>query len=121
MWMRKVSVCVAFALSIAAMVTAAVSAKPPTAPTLRLVTSQPLTVRGDGFRGGERVTVTAITVLGLPKRRVVRSTSRGRFGVAFRFPAQPCGRGFAVRAIGRLGSRAALMVPGRACVPPPVD
>jgi len=114
--MRLLAVLIASSVALAA--TGAYAA---TTPTLRVVAQQPLTVRGEGFRGGERVTVTALTVLGLPKRIVVRSTSRGRFGVAFRLPAQPCGKGFAVRAIGSLGSRATLMVPGRACVPPPID
>ena len=109
---------VLIASSVALAVTAAHAA---TTPTLRVVAQQPLTVRGDGFRGGERVRVTALTALGLQKRTVVRATSRGRFRVAFRLPAQPCGGGFAVRAIGSLGSRATLMVTGgRVCVPRPV-
>jgi hypothetical protein len=115
--MRLLAVLIASSVALAA--TAAHAA---TTPRLRVVAQQPLTVRGEGFRRGERVTITALTARGLSKRIVVRSTSRGRFGVTVRLPAQPCGGGFAVRAIGSLGSRATLMVPGgRVCVPPPVD
>ena len=91
-----------------------------TTPKLRLVTLKPLVVRGEGFRPAERVVVTALTPNG-PERAVVRASAKGRFGATFRLPDQPCGRAFAVRAVGGLGSRATLRVPGLPCVPPPID
>ena len=90
-----------------------------TAPKLRLVATQPLVVRGESFRPGERVVVTALTPIG-PKRVVVRATERGRLGATFRLPGQPCGTAFAIRAAGVLGSRAAVAVPSSPCVPPPI-
>ena len=89
------------------------------APKLRLVWTQPLVVRGEAFKPGERVVVTALTPVG-PKRVVVRATSRGRLGATFRLPSQPCGKAFAIRATGALGSRAVLAVPSAPCVPPPI-
>ncbi len=91
-----------------------------TAPKLRLVTVQPLVVRGESFRPGERVVVTAMTPSGA-KRVVVRATSRGRLGAAFGLPNQPCGKAFAVRAVGAASRPATLAVPAPPCVPPPID
>ncbi len=82
--------------------------------------TQPLVVRGESFRARERVVVTALTPTG-SRRVVVRATPRGGFGATFRLPSQPCGKAFAVRAIGGLGSRATLALPGTPCVPPPID
>ena len=64
--------------------------------------------------------VTAMTPIGL-RRVIVRATARGRFGATFRLPNQPCGKAFAVRAVGGSASRATLAVPGPPCVPPPID
>ena len=88
-------------------------------PKLKLVGTQPLVVRGESFRPGERVVVTALTPTG-PKRIVVRATVRGRLGATFQLPGQPCGKAFAIRATGGLGSRAVLAVPSSPCVPPPI-
>jgi hypothetical protein len=98
---------------------AAPAAQAGTVPTLRLVTVQPLVVRGESFRPGEQVVVTALTALG-PKRIVVRATARGRFGATFRLPDQPCGKAFAVRAVGSASRPATLAVPRPPCVPPPI-
>jgi hypothetical protein len=89
-------------------------------PKLRLIGSQPVVVKGESFHPGERVVVTALTLTG-PRRVVVRATPAGRFGATIRVLRQPCGKPFAVRAVGGLGSRAVLSVPGTACVPPPID
>jgi hypothetical protein len=87
--------------------------------TLRVLDRQPLVVRGQGFKPGERVTVTALTGLG---PRVVRTTAvRGAFRVELRLPAQPCAAAFAVRARGNRGSEALRTFDGRPCVPPPRD
>lgn len=88
-------------------------------PRLRLVWTQPLVVRGESFKPGERVVVTALTPVG-PKRIVVRATVRGRLGATFRLPNQPCGKAFVVRAAGSFGSRAVIAVPSAPCVPPPI-
>ena len=88
-------------------------------PKLRLVGTQPLVVRGESFKPRERVVVTALTSIG-PKRIVVRATSYGRLGATFRLPGQPCGKAFAIRATGGLGSRAVVAVPSSPCVPPPI-
>jgi len=63
--------------------------------------------------------VTALTPIGA-KRVVVRATMRGRLGATFRLPSQPCGKAFAIRATGVLGSRAVVAVPSSPCVPPPI-
>jgi hypothetical protein len=86
-------------------------------PTLRVLDRDPLTVLGEGFQPGERVTVTALTGLG---PRFARATAvRGSFKVAFRLPAQPCAAAFAVRARGTRGSSTLLQLKTRPCVPPP--
>ena len=115
--MRRASITLA-AIGVAALALPAAQAG--TVPKLRLVTVQPLVVRGESFRPGERVVVTAMTPIG-PRRVVVRATVRGRFGATFRLPNQPCGKVFAMRALGAVSRPATLAVPGPPCVPPPVD
>ena len=115
--MRRASIIGLAAIGVTALVVSAAQAG--TTPKLRLVTAQPLVVRGESFRPGERVVVTAMTPIG-PKRVIVRATARGRFGATFLLPNQPCGKAFALRAVGS-ESRAALAVPGPPCVPPPID
>jgi len=107
------------ALCAAALVGVISTATAATTPKLRLVWTQPLVVRGESFKPHERVVVTALTPTG-PKRVVVRASTRGRLGATFRLPSQPCGKAFAVRATGGLGSRAVLTVPSTPCVPPPI-
>jgi hypothetical protein len=106
--------------AIAAAALAVPAAQSATAPKLRLVTVQPLVVRGESFRPRERVVVTAMTPTGA-KRVVVRATPRGRFGATFRLPNQPCGKAFAVRAVGGRSRPTTLAVSGPPCVPPPID
>jgi hypothetical protein len=106
--------------AIGAVALAVPAAQSGTVPKLRLVTVQPLVIRGESFRPQERVVVTAMTPSGA-KRVVVRATSRGRFGATFELRNQPCGDAFAVRALGARGSRAWVEVPSRPCVPPPID
>lgn len=89
-------------------------------PGLTLVKRSPLVVRGTGFRPSERVVVTALTLSG-PRRVVVRATVLGRFTATIRTANQPCGKPFAVRAVGGRGSVALLRLPSTACVPPPID
>jgi hypothetical protein len=90
-------------------------------PTLGVLDREPLVVRGDGFRPGETVHVTALTGLG---PRFARVTARaGRFRVEFRLPDTGCAAARAVVARGSAGSTARTTFAGRAgvCVPPPRD
>ena len=116
--MRRASTITLAAIGATALVLPAAQAGD--APRLRLVTAQPLVVRGEAFRPGERVVVTAMTPIG-PKRVVVRATARGRFGATFRLSNQPCGKAFAVRAVGAASRPATIAVPGPPYVPPPID
>jgi hypothetical protein len=90
------------------------------APTLRISDRTPLTVVGEGFAPGERVTVTALTGLG---PRIVRvAATRGRFRVEFEVPAKGCGAAFAVRARRANGSVViATLASAGVCIPPPRD
>jgi hypothetical protein len=64
---------------VAVLVPAAGAAGP--APSLRLVDSKPLTLRGDNFRGGERVFVVMRT--NRPYARTVEARSDGSFTIQF--------------------------------------
>jgi hypothetical protein len=115
--MRRIST--GLAVVVLGLVVAVPATTAATRPALRVSSIQPLVVRGVAFRPMERVSLTALTLLG-PRRAVVRASGTGRFAATFRLPAQPCGSAFALRAIGALGSRVTLHLPGRACVPPPI-
>ena len=91
-----------------------------TTPKLRLVGTQPLVIRGESFEPGERVLLTALTPSRSPRVRI-RASSTGRFKVSFDSVVRPCGSSVAVRALGSLGSRATLRLPGVPCIPPPID
>lgn len=116
--MSRASIVTLAAIGAAAL--AVPAAQSGTVPKLRLVTVQPLVVRGESFRSGERVTITALTASG-SSRVLVRVSSAGRFKATVRFIARPCGTSLGVRAVGSLGSRATLRLPGVPCIPPPVD
>lgn len=87
---------------------------------LTLASRTPLTVRGTGFKPSERVVVTAMTLSGARRVAVVASPL-GRFSATIRTANQPCGRPFAVRAVGGKGSFAIMRLNGAACVPPPIN
>jgi hypothetical protein len=108
------------AVLVLVVAAAAASAAGAGQPTLRLVDRQPLVVRGEGFRPGERITLVAVTGLG---PRIIRTTARnGSFRATFRLADQPCAAAFAVRARGDRGSFAIMRMPEpRPCVPPPRD
>ena len=115
--MKGISTAVAVAvLTVVADVSPASAA---TRPALRVEGTQPFVVRGVAFRPLERVSLTAMTLLG-PKRVVVRATRAGRFAATLRVAVQPCGSAFALRAVGRRGSHVTLRLPSRPCIPPPV-
>jgi hypothetical protein len=86
-----------------------------TAPSLRLVDSSPLTVRGVAFKAHERVRVTAYLESGT-LQAALRAGPRGGFTVTFEEIAVRCG--FTVQAVGAGGSRASLKLPQPACPPP---
>lgn len=89
-------------------------------PKLRLVWTQPLVLRGESFKPRERVAVTALTPKG-SSRVMIRASSAGRFKASLGSIGRPCGTSLGVRALGSLGSRATLRLPGVPCIPPPMD
>jgi hypothetical protein len=115
--MRGISTGVA--VVVLALAAAAPSTSAAIGPALRIEGTQPFVVRGVAFRPGERVALAALTPLG-PRQLVVRATRTGRLAATFRLPTQSCGSPFGFRAVGALGSRATLRLPGRPCVPPPI-
>jgi len=84
-------------------------------PALKLVSTQPVIVRGLHFQTLERVRVS---LLGSESEsRQVRATAAGAFRVAFAGTAEdPCSA-FAVRAVGARGSKAVLKI-NPECAPP---
>jgi len=108
------AVCATALLGVAPTVNAAAT------PKLRLITAQPLVVRGESFQPHEGVTVTALTP-SRSHRVLIRASSAGRFKASFRSVVRLCGSSVALRALGSLGSRATLRLPGVPCIPPPID
>jgi len=108
----------AFACSALTLAVPAVAARQ--APALRLVSDQPLTVRGVHFKAHERVRVTE-HLESAKRTKVVRATSTGAFTVTFdtSMPLDPCLESIRVTAVGGRGSDAALKLPQRACPPAP--
>jgi hypothetical protein len=108
----------ALACSALALAAPALAASP--AASLRLVTTEPLTVRGAHFRSHERVRVTE-HVNKARRSKVVRASATGAFRVVFSPPysVDPCVESLLVTAVGGRGSDAALKFPQRACPPSP--
>lgn len=107
---------VAAGLALSATVGASAASKP----ILRVLDREPLVVRGESFKAGERVTVIALTGLG-PRFARVTAYSR-RFRVTFRLPDSGCAAAFAVRARGAAGSAAMVRLgETTSCIPPPRD
>jgi hypothetical protein len=88
-----------------------------TAPSLRLVTLSPLTLRGTGFAAREQVRVT-LTVRVNRVGRTLQADSRGRFTYRPRtlIVIDPCRGTIVVRAVGASSGRQATWK--RACRPP---
>jgi hypothetical protein len=99
----------------AAIVVAGGASSGTATPSLRLLDSSPLTVKGVAFKPRERVRVTANLESG-SLQAIVRATRRGTFLVTFEEISVRCG--FTVRAVGAAGSRATLKLPQPACPPP---
>jgi hypothetical protein len=108
------------ALSLALLVAccAIATADAKTAPKLRLADTQPVVVRGTGFKTLERITVTSV-VDGARHVRVVRSTRTGGFVATFSTIERldPCSSSFRAYATGARGDKASLTVGQRACPP----
>ena len=98
----------------------AASSTAASAPRLELAGTDPLVVLGSHFGRGERITLTAVTLLG-PKRVSTKATRSGAFRATFRLYDQPCGRAVMVFARGTTGSRATLRLASEPCVPPPIE
>ena len=86
-------------------------------PTLRLVMKAPLTFRGAGFEGGERVTLRVVSDGGAATKRV-RASATGVLVVRFArvTPRDPCT--ISAFAEGAAGSRASWELPERLCPMP---
>jgi hypothetical protein len=109
---------IAVAGSALALAVPAVAAGP--TPTLRLVSNEPLVVRGTHFRAHERVVVT-VRLDAAKRSKRIRSTALGTFRVSFDTPMafDPCVESLRVSAVGGRGSDAVLKLPQRACPPAP--
>lgn len=95
----------------------ALSSRPP---ALRVSGTDPVIVRGNGFRPSESVRVSFSA--GAVKRVThTRSSSRGLFTVKFNVatPYDPCSGGLLITAHGGTGDRASLKLVPRACPPAP--
>ena len=97
--------------------TQSVTASSARTPALRVMTREPLAVRGTGFRPAEKVRITA---LGSIKRLVRQTTAdeRGTFKASFRLGADRTSH-LVVAAVGSQGSRAFVSVKRRLSGPPP--
>ena len=109
---------IALACSAVAFVSSATAS--PSVPALRLVSTQPLVVRGVHFKSHERVRVTQHLDAG-KRSKVVTATATGTFKVTFAVPMaiDPCLESVRVSAVGARGSDAVLKMPQRACPPAP--
>jgi hypothetical protein len=79
-------------------------------PALTIASANPLRVVGQGFKAGERVTVSVG-----PRRKTTNAGPRGGFMV--RFARAKCTSG-TIQAVGSEGSRAAARVPKTLCFEP---
>ena len=86
-------------------------------PSLRLLGFHPVTVRGEGFRGGQRLTLVVSSRRTWSRRVLVEPD--GSFALSFRgIPLDRC-EGFRVRVDDSQGTLARLTSPPFACPPPP--
>ena len=113
----RTAVVIALTLSLALVGTAASGGNATSAgkPTLKLQSGAPLTLRGAGFVGAERVVVSVRG--GRRQSKRVTANGRGVFVVSFpRISYDRCDALFAL-AVGSRGSRAGLKMPPRLCPP----
>jgi hypothetical protein len=97
-----------------AVVAATVAQAHPSAPALRMVDRDPLTVLGTGFKPRERVVVIARGDMEPARVRVVASRL-GRFRAQLRVAFDPCSGPEVIRAAGVKGSVALLKLSLREC------
>ena len=109
----------AIALLVLALgTTGTVAAATERRPTLSLVVSTPLVVRGSGFTAGERVRITLMSPH--PTRATSRTASRaGTFTARISLTPILCQRTRSIVAVGDHGSRAELKLARDNCWPPP--
>ena len=81
--------------------------------------TSPLVVRGEGFKPGEHVTVTAFTGT-RPVTAKVKAKGIGTFRVRMQLTGAKCGGAKLVRARGDKGTVATIGLDGGICVPPPL-
>ncbi len=105
-------------LALVALVVAGASAAGETRPALRVAGTDPVTVRGSGFRASERVRVTLETT-GFKRAQQTRTTTAGTFRASFDLPGAVdlCNSGLVVTAHGGEGDAATAKVVPRACPP----
>lgn len=84
--------------------------------SVRVVSTAPFTVRGSHFRPRERVRL-AVSAVGTATRRV-QAGPTGAFAAVIRSVRVDDCSGYAVRAVGSAGSRAAVKLPAGECAPP---
>ena len=80
--------------------------------------TSPLVVRGEGFKPGEQVTVTAFTGT-RPVTVKVTAKGIGTFRARLRLSGGKCGGAKLVRARGDKGTVATIGLDGGICIPPP--
>jgi hypothetical protein len=102
--MRRIVPAVAAAVLAAGVVCGPASSDQSTRAQLRLMTSSPVTLRGTGFKAGERVRVVT-RLPGMATKRVTAG-SAGSFTVHFAGSAGTRCTGFSVTATGDRGSQA---------------
>lgn len=106
------------ALAVVGAATASTDAGAAKRGLLRLVTAQPVVLKGSSFHARERVKVT-IQVAGRDLVRRVVATRAGSFRVALddNVVLDRCNSSFAVRAVGGRGTQAFLKMPQLLCPP----
>jgi len=107
---RRATILVAAAVALASSVAQAAPG-----PTLQVVRERPAVVRGERFKGGERVTVQ----LYASRRwtRTATATGAGVVTVTFPVTLPACGR-YTLQAFGSKGSRARSLPAHRVCSDP---
>jgi hypothetical protein len=91
---------------------------PPT--SLVVESTSPLVVRGEGFKPGEEVTVTAFTGTRPATVKVKAKAATGTFRARLRLSGGKCGGAKLVRARGDRGTVATIGLDGGICIPPPL-
>ena len=113
--MARVAVLLLIVAPVAASASSSSSERASRAPSLRLVSKEPLVVRGRSFRPAERVRVVVRT--NRDRVRRVTATRSGSFTASFGSVRFVRCIGLDVRAIGSRGSVAVLKLPQPLCAP----